>query len=87
MEKCSVTADRRLKGCKGFQLIEGRSHSGRGGGVAVKSYISNKTFKLTRQLPTIYAGSYTKNGLVMNFCPMCGADLTALTAEVGSDVT
>jgi len=41
-----------------------------------------QTMELTRELVVLRSGDHQKNGMVLNFCPICGADLSPLFADL-----
>lgn len=82
---CTIDADarpRRITLCPGLSQLVGRSHGGRGGGIKIESRINMQTMELTRELVVLRSGDHQKNGMVLNFCPICGADLSPLFADL-----
>lgn len=74
--KCEVVAGPpyRLNPCR--FLADLVSETGRG--VRKQQLVNMHTMKPTRESWGIRSGIHTKNGILMNFCPMCGTDLRGL---------
>jgi hypothetical protein len=76
--KCVVTKGMgsKLDPCDG--LLELVAPSYRGLGVGHSQRVNMETSERTRETWFIRSGKHSKNGLHMNFCPVCGEELRGL---------
>ena len=85
--KCSVQ-DGWLHPCAGMdRLIEGRANAHRKG-VTLMVLTNLSTMETTRTAAVLRSGEHRTKGILMNFCPMCGAHITPHfpeTSEVERD--
>lgn len=76
---------RTIQPCPGLAELVGRSHSGVGGGLKIEQRVNVDTCEDTRQLVIMFSGQHRKNGMVLNFCPICGESLLGLFADLVSE--
>lgn len=62
---CTVRDNAFVEPCDGLQKLIGRA-------VDLVEYTNFKLMKPTRSFVTIKSGEFQKQGLVANFCPVCG---------------
>jgi hypothetical protein len=77
--KCEVVLKPpyRLEPCKFMnELVQEPGR--RGAGLFVWQKSSMVTYKPTREAWVLKSGDYAKNGMHINFCPMCGTDIRGL---------
>ena len=56
-----------------------RAHPCRqGGGIKVQHMLNMSTMKPTRQAWVLFSGEHSKNGMALNYCPVCGTDFMVL---------
>lgn len=48
---------------------------GRGKGIRVRVMYSTTTWKPSRKIAMLHSGDFSKNGVILNFCPFCGKNL------------
>jgi len=77
-EKCVVSTDagRMLNPCSTLSDLVTRKHHGLG--VDYRTIFNIKTLTFSRELWILRSGKHAKNGIVLNFCPMCGESLMEL---------
>ena len=63
---CTVRDDAFVSPCDGLQKLIGRA-------VDLVEYTNFETMKPSRSFVTIKSGEFSKQGLVANFCPVCGS--------------
>lgn len=78
---CLIKPGRQIAPCRGLTEVIGRSHNDAGGGVRIAQLVKLTTFEASRQIVILHSGRHNKKGIVMNFCPFCGTDLTPLLAD------
>lgn len=73
---CSVT-DGRLKPCNPLNMAIEGPNLGRGKGVRFMqlTILGSGNFADGRSCATIKSGEFAKRGVILNFCPFCGADI------------
>jgi hypothetical protein len=76
--KCVVTPGEgsKLVPCEGLSELVTHKHNGLG--VDMQQRVDMKTLKPTREAWFIRSGRHAKNGMNMNFCPICGESLRGL---------
>lgn len=68
-----VVEDGHLKPCDAlFRALE---HGGRGKGILPIEVFSVSTGEFTRSGVALRSGDFAKRGIVLNYCPFCGADI------------
>ena len=79
---CQVRDGRFVEPCLTLQKqIEYCSNAGRFKGLFVLTYTNIHTRELSRSMVGIKTGQTGKGGLLLNFCPWCGSDISAPVFE------
>lgn len=81
---CSVRAGRFVEPCDGLRQATSARADEKKLGVIIHDLVNLKTRKPSRTYFTIRSGEYAKSGIVVNFCPFCGARIDAPVAEEAS---
>jgi hypothetical protein len=63
--KCTIRSDAFVEPCDGLRKLTGSA-------VDLVQYTNFKTMQPSRSFVTIKSGDFRKQGLVANFCPVCG---------------
>lgn len=72
--KCEVH-EGRINPCFGMIEILDGGPSGNRKGVVCWNFVDLKTQKFTRNLYGVKSGKHVKNGMLFNFCPICGVEI------------
>lgn len=73
--KCDVSR-KHVDPCSALSnSVEAVGHS-RGKGIVVWETVNVETSKSARRMYGVKSGDFKKDGVVFNFCPFCGTDLT-----------
>jgi len=83
--KCEVVAGPpyRLNPCSFLADLIGE----KGQGIRRQQLVNIRTMEPTRESWSIRSGIHAKNGILLNFCPMCGSDLQGLFRHLLEDAT
>jgi hypothetical protein len=80
--KCVVTPGEgsKLAPCDGLSDLVTQKY--RGLGVDMQERVNLETMKPSREVWMIRSGKHAKNGMNMNYCPICGESLRGLFAHL-----
>lgn len=69
-KKCHVDKENFVVMCEMMQRLCEDSTAKKG--ISYHTMMNFETGKLTRGFPVLKSGEHAKNGVALNFCPMCG---------------
>jgi len=76
-EKCEVEGDRHLRPCTTLYeaMIGENPHKRARGGLYLLAFTNTKTWEPSRSFAVLKSGEHQEKGIILNFCPFCGAQI------------